>query len=221
MARGIYKRTKEHYLKVVESRKWYKHTQKTKEKIKEAMNKPEIKNKMRFINLGKKHSNETKLKISKNRKGIIARKSGFKQSQEIKDKISNTLKGNIPWNKGKKGVYTKEWIEGAKERRMSQIFPIKDSLTEIKIQNYLKELKIEFYTHQRMNIDHAYQCDIFIPSMNLVIECDGTYWHSYPTGREIDHIRTKELIEKGFKVLRLWEFEIKEMTLNQFKEKLK
>ena len=57
--------------------------------------------------------------------------------------------------------------------------------------------------------------------MNMVIECDGNYWHSYPTGTEIDNIRTKELIEKGFKVLRLWEFEIKDMDLDKFKDKLK
>ena len=30
-----------------------------------------------------------------------------------------------------------------------------------------------------------------------MIECDGNYWHSYPTGTETDHIRTKELIENG------------------------
>jgi very-short-patch-repair endonuclease len=33
-------------------------------------------------------------------------------------------------------------------------------------------------------------------------------------------IRTKELIEKGFKVLRLWEFEINKMSLNDFKVQL-
>ena len=57
--------------------------------------------------------------------------------------------------------------------------------------------------------------------MNLVIECDGDYWHKYPTGSEKDHIRTKELIEKGFKVLRLWEREIKTIELNDFKNKLR
>jgi len=57
--------------------------------------------------------------------------------------------------------------------------------------------------------------------MNLVIECDGDYWHKYPTGLEKDHIRTKELIEKGFKVLRLWEREIKTIELNDFKNKLR
>ena len=34
------------------------------------------------------------------------------------------------------------------------------------------------------------------------------------------HIRTKELIEKGFKVLRLWESEIKTMNLDKFKTKI-
>jgi very-short-patch-repair endonuclease len=56
--------------------------------------------------------------------------------------------------------------------------------------------------------------------MNLVIECDGNYWHKYPTGTDIDHIRTDELIDKGFKVLRLWEFEIKDMDINRFKNRL-
>ena len=55
---------------------------------------------------------------------------------------------------------------------------------------------------------------------NIGIATDGNYWHKYPIGLEKDHIRTKELIEKGFKVLRLWESEIKDMNLNNFKEKM-
>ena len=57
--------------------------------------------------------------------------------------------------------------------------------------------------------------------MNLVIECDGDYWHKYPVGTDIDHLRTKELIKKGFNVLRLWEREIKVMELNKFKVEVK
>lgn len=34
--------------------------------------------------------------------------NGFKPSEETKEKISNSLKGNIPWNKGKTNIYTKE-----------------------------------------------------------------------------------------------------------------
>lgn len=98
---------------------------------------------------------------------------------------------------------------------------IQNTSIEVKIQEYLKQLEIPFFTHQTMNqIKHSYQCDILIPCLNMVIECDGDYWHNYPIGNEIDHIRTSELIEKGFKVLRLWEIDIKNMDLNSFKKKL-
>ena len=107
------------------------------------------------------------------------------------------------------------------EARAKQILPVKDTTIELKIQNFLKQLGIEFFTHQYIKeIEHSYQCDILIPSMNLVIECDGDYWHKYPVGNDIDHIRTSELIENGFKVLRLWEFEIRAMNINKFKERL-
>lgn len=119
-----------------------------------------------------------------------------------------------------------------REARAKQIFPIKDSEPEVKIQNFLKELGIIFQTHRNMNeIKHRYQCDVYIPSLNLIIEVDGDYWHgnpkTYPNPTpkqqmriEIDSIRTKELQEKGFKVLRLWESDIKKMDLQTFASKL-
>ena len=141
-------------------------------------------------------------------------------SKETKENISKALKG-----RKLEELHSKEKVEEIrnkiKEARAKQIFPIKDTLIEVKIQNFLKQLGIEFFTHQRMNIKHSYQCDIFIPSKNLVIECDGDYWHNYPIGTDIDHIRTSELLKSGFRVLRLWEFEIKDMELNYFKEKIR
>ena len=108
-----------------------------------------------------------------------------------------------------------------KLQRSKQIFPVKDTSIEVKIQNFLKQLGIEFFTHQCIKIKHGYQCDILIPVINLVIECDGDYWHKYPVGNDIDHVRTKELIKKGFKVLRLWEFEINAMAINEFEKRLR
>jgi len=105
--------------------------------------------------------------------------------------------------------------------RSVQITPTHDTSIEIKIQDFLKELGMEFFTHQYIRkIEHSYQCDILIPSMNLVIECDGDYWHNYPNGNEIDHLRTKELLDKGFKILRLWECEINKIYLKDFKKRL-
>lgn len=140
----------------------------------------------------------------------------------------------------KKGHSVPEsWREAVRKNRATQVFPKKDSSIEVKIQKFLKQLNIEFFTHQYMKeIEHSYQCDILIPSMNLIIECDGDYFHCNPlkypanfvryksankiiTAQEIwdrDKIRTEELNKKGFKVLRLWEYEIKEMDINKFEE---
>jgi len=136
-------------------------------------------------------------------------KIGKKTSEETKKKLKSI------WNKP-------EYIKLAKERRAKLIFPVKDSLPEIKIQNFLRQLGIPFLKHKHIKeIEHSYQCDIFIPSMNLIIECDGNYWHKYPVGREIDNLRTNELIDKGFKVLRLWESDIKKMNFKDFIERIK
>lgn len=147
---------------------------------------------------GRKHSEETKRIIKERTPRFFGRNNPF-YGKTHDDKTRRIIK----------------------MKRTFQITPKKDTKIEVKIQKFLKKLKIDFFTHQYIKeIEHGYQCDILIPSMNLVIECDGDYWHKYPVGRDIDHIRTKELIENGFKVLRLWEFEIKAMTINKFKNKL-
>jgi len=162
---------------------------------------------------GKEKAKEIRRKMSE---GKLGDKNPVKRD-DVRNKISKT----------KIRLYKEGKIERinsgsiTKEKRALQIFPIKDTKIEVKIQNFLKKLGIEFFTHQYMKqIKHAYECDILIPSMNLVIECDGDYWHKYPIGRDIDHIRTKELIEKGFKILRLWEVEINKMSVNDFQNKI-
>lgn len=141
--------------------------------------------------IGRKWTNDEKIRLSKT-------------------KIQLHKEGKIKLNSG---IFKK----GENNRRANLILPLKDTSIEVKIQNFLKQLGIEYFTHQYIKeIEHGYQCDILIPSMNMVIECDGNYWHKYPIGREIDSIRTSELLSKGFKVLRLWEIEIKKMNLNDF-----
>lgn len=165
----------------------------------------------------------------------------FKQTNE---KISlshkkNFLNGQIPYWTGKK--QPKEMVDKRniilkgdkfrslmRESRSKQIFPIKDTKIEIKIQDYLNQLNISFNTHRYLDILNSYQTDIFIPSLNLVIECDGDYWHAnplkYPNPTdwqkeqiEKDKIRTEELKEKGYNVLRLWETDINNMNIDIFK----
>jgi very-short-patch-repair endonuclease len=173
-----------------------------------------------------KHSEETKEKMSKAHKGKNIehlKKIGFKKNDSRRSPGKPFVKGYKHSEESKQKMRkpkTEAHRLKIKENRKYQILPVKDTSIEVKIQNFLKELWVDYFTHQYMKIEHGYQCDILIPSMNLVIECDGDCWHKYPIGREIDHMRTNELLEKGFKVLRLWEFEINELTINSFRIKL-
>ncbi len=164
---------------------------------------------------------------------ISKKLTGRKLSEEWKEKIIKNAKNNPFFGmKGKK--HKKSTIKKIKESRKNIVFPLKDTTIEVKIQNFLKTMQLDFTTHNYMEIEHGYQCDILIPKQihiylngeifeikhPMIIEADGDYWHSYPKGREIDYIRTKELIKKGYKVIRLWERDIRVMKLNEFKEML-
>lgn len=168
---------------------------------------------------------------------------GKEKAEETRRKIGLKSLNRTPANKGKtyeefygkeKSKFLKEII---KENRKKQIFPMRDTKIEVKIQNYLKELKVEFFTHYYCEeILHAYRCDVFIPVQEgivqkTIIECDGDYWHGNSLKYsnlnnwqkeqiKKDKIRTQELKEKGFRVIRLWENKIKEMNLNGLKEVL-
>jgi len=210
---------------------------------------------------GKKHSEETKKKMSLLKIGKENSLKGIPRSKETIQKMSDSAKGkhSSPKTEFKKGqlspkkgktfetLYGKERAikmkKLIKERRARQVFPIKDTSIEIKIQNFLTKLHLEYFTHKYISgITNSYQCDIFIPKQETegviinkktIIECDGCFWHCCPICRqkdkknewqlkqkEKDKLRTKELIQKGFRVLRLWEHEIRPMKINDFQEKL-
>lgn len=175
---------------------------------------------------GVKKAKEIKEKLRKhsiwNKNILYDTYFGLEKAKEIKEKISNSLKNS----------------ESAKNARKNIITPLKDTKIEVKIQNFLKQLRLKFIKHKYIKeIKHSYPCDIFIPSMNLIIECDGDFFHMNPnnflpddknfkngkTAKEIwarDRIRTNELLYAGFKVLRLWECDINNITIEEFNTKL-
>ncbi len=194
-------------------------------------------------NIGKVMSEESKKKMSETRKRLF--KEGIIKSPMLdkyhseeairKIKESRTKQVMKPLSEEHKKILlkimtgrikSKEEIQKLKEARKTQVLPKKDTSIEIKIQNFLKQLGLEFYTHQYIKeIEHGYQCDILIPiqegiTKKTIIECFGTYWHNYPLGREIDIKRCNELREQGFRVLVFWENEIKCMELNNLQEVL-
>jgi len=190
--------------------------------------------------MGHKVSKEIREKLSRDRKGVsYEEKYGKERTLEIKEKMREKLrlrkrKPLTPQSKEKMSLAYEKNREKHLLIRSKQILPLKDTSIEIKIQRLLKTLGIEFYTHSWIGIKYAYRCDIYIPSIKTIIECDGDYWHGNPKlngnfmkfSRKIreqrikDFERTSQLEEKGYKVIRLWGSEIRTINVEVLKDKL-
>ena len=136
---------------------------------------------------------------------------GYEKAEKIKRKIKNTVLNNYNKNPELKKIL--------KEKRKLQKVVYESNIEKI-LQKNLQNINIKFIKHKYIsNIKHSYQCDIFIKP-NIVIECDGNYWHNYPNYNEIDLVRTKELKKAGYKVLRFWESDINN-NFKKVKEEIK
>jgi very-short-patch-repair endonuclease len=160
----------------------------------------EIRNLISISSRARKHTEETKRKMM-----------GRYVTEETRKRLSLKLKGK------KRSDISKINIKNACKYRKHTYFT---SIEKI-VMEWLKKLNITFEAQKYINnISLPYHCDIYVPQNNLIIECDGNFWHNFPDGKEKDHIRTKEMINNGYKVLRLWESDIREMDIELFKEKL-
>ena len=264
MTKKGYKQTKEHRDKISKNNCRYWKGKKMPEEMKKKLSLSKIGNKnsfgnhvseetrqkMRISHKDYKPTEETKAKISNSHKGKVFSKEHIENIRKSKEHISNKTRklmsdarigkplSEITKFRMSLSRVGKKFSEKTKKKmriaRAKQIIPIKDTSIEIKIQNFLKQLGVEHYTHFCINgMKNIYQCDIFIPSKKLVIECDGDFWHGNPLiynqwkdkeyvikHKERDVFRDKELVEKGFRVIRLWENEIRVMELSEFEDKL-
>ena len=180
-----------------------------------------------------------------NIKGLIEFRPKLK-TEEIRKKLSESHKKSFingkaqPWKNKRLPAKqlaklriiwaSEEYKKLRREIRSRQIVPMQDTSIETRIQTFLRELDIFFMKHYYIkDIVHRYRCDLFVPSMNTVLECDGDYWHANPLKYPIqtltpkqkaqttrDLLRTRELIEAGYKVIRLWESQINKMDIEDF-----
>lgn len=186
--------------RIMQSRLGKHHSEEAKRKISEARKgKP---------HLHRSHplSKETKRKISEAKKGENHHFYGKRLSKEHRRKISETNKGKfIGENNPNYGKHLSDEAKAKiREARLKRVFPKKDTSIEVLIQEELRRQRINFEKH--VPLLGRYQVDIKIG--NLIVECDGRYWHSLPRKVESDHIRDLTLKKAGYKILRLREHEI-------------
>ena len=137
----------------------------------------------------------------------------------------------VQWNKGKKWkeTYSKEkeeelrnnLVQKIKKRIESQPFKIASKLEINFINDYIKPITEDFICQYYLKDINQF-CDIYVPNKNLIIEVNGSYWHCdnriYKNGPingiqkrkiERDNIKYKYLNDNNYKLLIIWEFDIK------------
>jgi len=172
----------------------------------------------------KKHCSWNKGKTKKDDSRIKAPKTTFKEGNipwlkgtHIQTNTGRThfKKGRISERKGKKWeeIYDKKTIEYMRKRdRESAINQLlkgtkkKDTLIERIVENILISNNIIFEKQYPYKLGVA---DFWLPKSNLIVECDGDYWHNIPHMIKRDIKQTKYLESNGYYVLRLKEYEIK------------
>jgi len=184
-----YKQTEKHKRNSILGRTGYKHSEKTKLK-------------MRLASLGKKNHNYGKEtpqtiidKISASLKGRVI-------SLQHRDNLSKALKGKKFTESHKKALKNK-WASLNEEDRKNRLIPLltaNPSSLENVICDVLDELDIKY---ERQKHIHPYFVDIYIPIKNLIVECDGEYWHNKPGRKELDKKRDNFLISLGYKIIHL------------------
>lgn len=111
------------------------------------------------------------------------------------------------------------WLnsEFAKEqlRKMRAKWGVKPTSIEKTLYDYLLLKGILF--EKQYLVNGKFLVDAYIPSLNLVIEADGKYWHTRPKTVEKDKRENAYLTKCGFNLLRLGEEEINN---GSFKERL-
>jgi len=90
---------------------------------------------------------------------------------------------------------------------------LQKSPSSIEIKMAIELEKQDIYFIQQMKILDKYRVDFLIDD-NIIVECDGDYWHNLPNIKEKDKIRDENLRNNGFTVLRFWEHEIKKDVSN-------
>ena len=81
---------------------------------------------------------------------------------------------------------------------------------EIAIAKELSEREITYI--EQYNLGNKFSLDFFLPEHNIVIECDGDYWHNLPEVVRRDKAKNAYIKACGLSLYRFWEHEINKDT---------
>ncbi len=160
-----------------------------------------------------------KIKYIKIKEEQTKRWKNLEYRLDIIKKLRESMKGNqnakgkkMPPRSAESKRRIKEWNIKHPNKKYN------NTKIEQKIAAELTLRKIDF--QQNIGLKNIANVDFYLSEYNIVIECDGCYYHnclihhpnSYKETRKADERKTSLLIENGYKVYRFWGHEINEST---------
>lgn len=191
MPKGVYERT-EYHKRI------------TSEGIRNKWKNKEYREKLEKSLKGRKFSEEGKKSLSEGQKGKQGYWKGKHLSEDHKRKISEAEKGKIPpWKGTKLSIDHKMKIMNS----VSKYFENNKSGIELKVENQLRKYGIKYFIQKPLDNGH-FIIDFYLPEYQLVVECNGDYWHSRLERKKRDKELEEYVLSKGKDILWLWEHEI-------------
>lgn len=152
---------------------------------------------------GKTHTKESLKKISKSKTGQYTGDKNHMKQEKYRQMSRDIMRSN--WDNG---ILDKKVIsEQMKQTQRSG--KIKSGIVSKREKEIVKEIKQLGY-----KLIHSYRvdskiCDVYIPSLNLIIEYFGDYWHCNPKKYESDFFNKK----KSKFAWELWDYDKKKIDL--------
>lgn len=178
----------------------------------------------RFAKMTEKERTEFTLPAAKANKERFAKMTKTEKRKYLRHWFEAGLKAAAKVNKERfakmtekeRAEYCRPWSEAG--TRASQ--KANPSSIEKAIWEELNKLKIEYKTQVSFNRG-KFIVDIYIPTQRLIIECNGDYWHNLLQSKERDK-KLKEYIKNhNYKLIELWESEIRKNAKQALKNGLK
>lgn len=152
---------------------------------------------------GKKHTKESLDKMSKSKTGQYSGDKNHMKQEKYRKMSRDLMRSN--WDNGI--LDRKEISEQMKETHRRG--KIKSVITSKKEKEIIKEIRQLGYKPIHSYRVDSKICDVYIPSLNLIIEYFGDYWHCNPKKYESDFFNKK----KGKFAWELWDYDKKKIDL--------
>lgn len=153
---------------------------------------------LKVRNIGREWTAETRKHVSE---GV---KRSYIDNPSLRSERSSSNKAC--WESMSDGDKAKRYSKGLKTMQL-HAQQAKVSSIELKVKCQLEELGIRFI-HQKQIADGKFILDFYIPSMKLVVECNGDYWHNLESRKQRDRELKEYVLSAGRDIIFIWEHEI-------------